>query len=125
MASTLSGLCRILRETAVKSSRVPAVFAHSLSQTETVKSDSVPVEKFANQNDSSVSTPQGEQAPAKIDKFYRANAGKDVLFVREITTMALYVLDEYAKIYIISTFSDNYKPSSSKEIRISVITYHV
>ncbi|XP_048763170.2 cytochrome c oxidase subunit 5B, mitochondrial-like [Ostrea edulis] len=71
MATTL---CRFLKETVVKSSRVPVVFAHTLSQTEALKSDSVPVEKLANQNDSSVSTPEGDRAPVKIDRFYRANA---------------------------------------------------
>lgn len=93
MATTL---CRFLKETVVKSSRVPVVFAHTLSQTETLKSDSVPAEKLANQNDSAVSTPQGDQAPVKIDRFYRANASRSSLIkYLEIQRVVVSARDEF------------------------------
>ncbi|XP_062622343.1 uncharacterized protein LOC134283841 [Saccostrea cucullata] len=67
MATTL---CRFLRKTIVNTCRVPAVYSHTLSQTAETK----PVDKSENQKDTSISTPQGDQAPAEIDSVYRANA---------------------------------------------------
>ncbi|XP_061175679.1 cytochrome c oxidase subunit 5B, mitochondrial-like [Saccostrea echinata] len=67
MATTL---CRFLRKTIVNASRVPTVYAHTLSQTTETK----PVDKSENQKDTPISTSQGDQAPAEIDSVYRANA---------------------------------------------------
>ena len=74
MATTL---CRILKETLVKSNRVPAVYAHTLHNAQ--KSDSTSLDgKSTNQRDISSPTQEEQSVQAHGDSkmIYRANTGK-------------------------------------------------
>lgn len=73
MATTL---CRNLKETFVKLSRVPVVYAHTLQNTKKAESTSVE-EKSTNHKDVSVqySEEKGLHSPEDSKVIYRANAG--------------------------------------------------